>query len=107
MILRKLVVAFSSEFLLTFFQIQFTPDHQYFHTQAKKISDIWSKVKKIMAKEVVYSANAPDPIGPYSQAIKAGNMLFSSGQMAIEKSTGNLLRGEMLDEVHLVLKNLA
>ncbi len=32
-----------------------------------------------MPKEVVYSANAPEPIGPYSQAIKTGNMLFISG----------------------------
>jgi len=72
-----------------------------------KISDIWSKVKKIMAKEVVYSANAPDPIGPYSQAIKTGNMLFVSGQVAIQKSTGNLVTGNILDETHQVMKNLA
>ena len=60
-----------------------------------------------MAKEVVYSANAPDPIGPYSQAIKAGNMLFISGQVAIQKSTGNLVTGNILDETHQVMKNLA
>src|SRR5260370_3769595 len=107
MILCKLIVVFSSEFLLTFFQIQFTPDHQYFHTQAKKISDIWSKVKKIMAKEVVYSANAPEPIGPYSQAIKAGNMLFISGQIAIEKSSGNIRTANIMDESHQVMKNLS
>ncbi|MFO0507390.1 MAG: Rid family hydrolase, partial [bacterium] len=35
-----------------------------------------------MTKEVIYSSNAPEPIGPYSQAIKAGNMLFVSGQIA-------------------------
>ena len=60
-----------------------------------------------MAKEVVYSANAPDPIGPYSQAIKTGNMLFVSGQVAIQKSTGNLVTGNILDETHQVMKNLA
>ena len=60
-----------------------------------------------MAKEVVYSANAPEPIGPYSQAIKTGNMLFISGQVAIQKSTGNLITGNILDETHQVMKNLA
>jgi enamine deaminase RidA (YjgF/YER057c/UK114 family) len=38
-----------------------------------------------MSKEVIYSANAPEPIGPYSQAIKIGSMLFVSGQIAIDK----------------------
>ena len=60
-----------------------------------------------MAKEVVYSANAPEPIGPYSQAIKTGNMLFISGQVAIQKSTGNLVTGNILHETHQVMKNLA
>ena len=96
-----------TKFLFTFLQIRFTSDHQYFHIQTKKISDIWSKVKKIMAKEVVYSANAPEPIGPYSQAIKAGNMLFISGQIAIEKSSGNILTANIMDESHQVMKNLS
>lgn len=60
-----------------------------------------------MAKEVVYSANAPEPIGPYSQAIKAGNMLFISGQVAIQKPTGNLVTGNIVDESHQVMKNLS
>src|SRR6185295_15188235 len=92
---------------MTFFQIRLVSDHQYFHIQTKKISDIWSKVKKIMAKEVVYSANAPEPIGPYSQAIKAGNMLFISGQIAIQKSSGNLILGNIVDESQQVMKNLS
>jgi len=59
-----------------------------------------------MAKEVVYSENAPEPIGPYSQAIKAGNMLFISGQVAIQKPSGNLVTGNIVDESHQVMKNL-
>ena len=39
-----------------------------------------------MSKSVVYSENAPEPIGPYSQAILAGNILFVSGQIAIQKA---------------------
>lgn len=60
-----------------------------------------------MAKEVVYSANAPEPIGPYSQAIKAGNMLFISGQIAIQKPSGDLITGNILYESHQVMKNLS
>jgi 2-iminobutanoate/2-iminopropanoate deaminase len=60
-----------------------------------------------MAKEVVYSANAPEPIGPYSQAIKAGNMLFISGQVAIQKPSGNLITGNITDETQQVMKNLS
>jgi len=59
-----------------------------------------------MAKEVVYSPNAPAPIGPYSQAIKAGNMLFISGQVAIQKPSGNLVTSNIVDESHQVMKNL-
>jgi 2-iminobutanoate/2-iminopropanoate deaminase len=59
-----------------------------------------------MAKEVVYSANAPEPIGPYSQAIKAGNMLFISGQVAIQKPSGNLITDNIVNESHQVMKNL-
>ena len=60
-----------------------------------------------MAKEVVYSANAPEPIGPYSQAIKVGNMLFISGQVAIQKPSGNVITGNIVDESHQVMKNLS
>ena len=59
-----------------------------------------------MAKEVVYSANAPEPIGPYSQAIKVGNMLFLSGQVAIQKSSGNVITSNITDETQQVMKNL-
>ena len=59
-----------------------------------------------MSKNVIYSANAPDPIGPYSQAIQAGDLLFVSGQVAIQKSSGNVITGNIQDETHQVMKNL-
>ncbi len=59
-----------------------------------------------MSKTVIYSAGAPDPIGPYSQAIQAGNMLFISGQIAIQKTSGNLITGNITDETNQVMKNL-
>ena len=40
--------------------------------------------------EVVYTKNAPDAIGPYSQAMKVGNLVFTSGQIAINPATGNV-----------------
>ncbi len=60
-----------------------------------------------MAKEVIYSANAPEPIGPYSQAIKAGGMLFISGQIAIQKSTGQMILDSIGEETAQVMANLS
>jgi 2-iminobutanoate/2-iminopropanoate deaminase len=60
-----------------------------------------------MANNIVYSPQAPDPIGPYSQAILAGNMLFVSGQIAIQKSSGNLITGNVEDETTQVMINLS
>ena len=59
-----------------------------------------------MTNTVVYSSNAPEPIGPYSQAILAGSTLFVSGQIAIQRSTGNLLTGNIEDETTQVMINL-
>ena len=59
-----------------------------------------------MSKEVIYSPNAPEPIGPYSQAIKAGSMLFASGQIAIQKSTGKMITDNITDETNQVMANL-
>ena len=60
-----------------------------------------------MTNKVVYSPQAPEPIGPYSQAILAGNILFVSGQIAIQKSTGNLITGNIEDETTQVMINLS
>ena len=60
-----------------------------------------------MSKNVVYSPNAPEPIGPYSQAIQAGNMLFVSGQIAIQKSSGNLITENIEEETQQVMLNIA
>jgi len=59
-----------------------------------------------MSKKVVYAATAPEPIGPYSQAIQHGNMLFISGQVAIQKSTGNIITANIADETVQVMENL-
>ena len=60
-----------------------------------------------MSKSVVYSESAPEPIGPYSQAIKAGNMLFISGQIAIQRSTGKIITDNIEMEAAQVMANLS
>lgn len=60
-----------------------------------------------MAKSVIFSPQAPAPIGPYSQAIQAGNMIFLSGQIAIDQATGNLVTTFGIEEeTRQVMKNL-
>jgi 2-iminobutanoate/2-iminopropanoate deaminase len=59
-----------------------------------------------MSKKVIYSAQAPEPIGPYSQAIQTGNMLFISGQIAIQKSTGKMITDNIESETAMVMENL-
>lgn len=59
-----------------------------------------------MSKNVVYSGSAPEPIGPYSQAIQTGNMLFVSGQIAIQKSSGKLITDDIERETAQVMKNI-
>ena len=60
-----------------------------------------------MSKKVIYSAQAPEPIGPYSQAIQSGNMLFISGQIAIQQSSGKLITGNIEEETRQVMQNLS
>ena len=60
-----------------------------------------------MSKEIIYTNQAPEPIGPYSQAVKAGNLLFVSGQVPIDPATGNVVTGSIKEETTQVMKNLA
>jgi 2-iminobutanoate/2-iminopropanoate deaminase len=59
-----------------------------------------------MSKKVIYSPQAPEPIGPYSQAIQHGNMLFVSGQIAIESSSGKMITDEIQAETKQVMANI-
>ncbi|MDQ6755651.1 MAG: RidA family protein [Bacteroidota bacterium] len=59
-----------------------------------------------MSKEIINTEKAPAPIGPYSQAILAGNMLFISGQVALKPGTGELANADIIEETHQVMKNL-
>lgn len=57
-------------------------------------------------KEVISSEKAPAAIGPYSQAIRAGNTLYLAGQIAIDAATGKMIEGGVEDQTHRVLKNI-
>ncbi|PQJ11780.1 reactive intermediate/imine deaminase [Flavipsychrobacter stenotrophus] len=59
-----------------------------------------------MEKKIIRTANAPAPIGPYNQAVSFGNMLFISGQIALDPATGNLVQDSIAAETTLVMKNL-
>ena len=57
--------------------------------------------------EIVETKDAPAPIGPYSQAIRAGGMIFLSGQIPIDPATGGLVEGDVSTQTAQVLKNMA
>ena len=59
-----------------------------------------------MAKEIFITTDAPAPIGPYNQAIKAGNLLFVSGQIALVPGTSELIDTDIKEETHQVMRNL-
>lgn len=59
-----------------------------------------------MEKTVLQTRQAPSPIGPYSQAIQANNLLFISGQIAIDPATDQMIKGDIVEETHRVMQNL-
>ncbi len=59
-----------------------------------------------MQRTTIETSGAPAPIGPYSQAVKCGDMLFISGQIALDPSTGLLLTVDTATETHRVMQNL-
>ncbi len=59
-----------------------------------------------MENKIINTPKAPDPIGPYSQAVKAGNLLFISGQIPIDPATGSVDATDIIGETHQVMHNL-
>jgi 2-iminobutanoate/2-iminopropanoate deaminase len=57
-------------------------------------------------RQAISTEQAPKAIGPYSQAIRAGNLLFVSGQIPIDPATGDLVVGDIATQTHRVFKNL-
>lgn len=59
-----------------------------------------------MSKQIIKTDKAPAPIGPYSQAVKTGDLLFVSGQIPIDPATNELVQGSVKEEAQQVMKNL-
>ncbi len=57
-------------------------------------------------KEVIYTEAAPKPLGPYSQAVRVGDMLFVSGQIPIDPKTGEVVKGGIKEQTRQVLENI-
>jgi 2-iminobutanoate/2-iminopropanoate deaminase len=57
-------------------------------------------------KDLVLAATAPQPIGPYSHAIKANGLVFVSGQIALNAATGTMVQDSIEAETHQVMKNM-
>lgn len=59
-----------------------------------------------MSKQIIFTSEAPAPIGPYSQAVLASNTLYVSGQIALDAESGELINENITEETHAVMKNL-
>ena len=59
-----------------------------------------------MSKEIISTNKAPQAIGPYSQAVKTGNLIFISGQVPINPETGDVVSGSIEDQTNQVIQNI-
>ena len=59
-----------------------------------------------MEKIIINTSSAPSPIGPYSQAVQSGNLLFISGQICLDPTSGELMNKDIQQETHQVMHNL-
>jgi len=57
-------------------------------------------------KQIIHTPEAPAPIGPYSQAVRAGDFLFCSGMIALDPGSGQLVDGDITQETHRVMQNI-
>jgi reactive intermediate/imine deaminase len=60
-----------------------------------------------MSRQIIQTERAPKAIGPYSQAVRAGDTVYLSGQIPLDPQTGQLVSGDIDAEIHRVLQNLA
>lgn len=59
-----------------------------------------------MQKEIIYTNQAPEPVGPYSQAVRVGDFLFCSGQIPIKPENNEIVRGSVSEQAQQALKNV-
>lgn len=59
-----------------------------------------------MSKLIIHTHHAPAAIGPYSQAVRVGDLLFVSGQIPIDPATGQLMEGNVAEQTHRIMSNI-
>lgn len=62
---------------------------------------------RAMAKSIIATSRAPAAVGPYSQAVRTGDLLFTAGQVALDPQSGKLIEGDIAAQTHQALRNLA
>lgn len=62
--------------------------------------------RNVMPKKIIFSEQAPKPVGPYHQAIKTGNLIYCAGQIPIDPKTGQIVAGDVSVQAHQVLENI-
>ena len=72
-----------------------------------KIENISQSLNEDDVKEIIVTDKAPEAIGPYSQAVKAGGFVFLSGQIPLVPTTGEVLKEGIAQQTRLVLKNIS
>lgn len=112
--MNKTNLLFLSAFMLlvvlgVLLYLMFNPEYLQ-PTAAVKISSdsvsLATKNQSTAMHQIINSDRAPEPIGPYNQAVRAGNTLYVSGQIAINRETGELVTGDIASETHQVMRNL-
>jgi 2-iminobutanoate/2-iminopropanoate deaminase len=81
------------------------PDSQQGTTNDQQIASFQRSIP--VGKQIVTTTQAPAAIGPYSQAVRSGNLVFVSGQIPLDPATGQLVEGGIEPQAERVLKNLA
>ena len=64
------------------------------------------KLASLTVKELIATDQAPRAIGPYSQAVRAGNVIFASGQIPIDPATGEFVAGGVAEQTEQVMRNI-
>ena len=82
------------------------PLHPLPQTWLPQPNSVFLHFKFPLMKQIIHTANAPQPIGPYNQATQFGNLLFVSGQIASDPATGQVIDGDISAHTKRVMQNL-
>lgn len=60
-----------------------------------------------MRKQIIHTSEAPQALGPYSQAVRVGNLIFTAGQIPLDPASGNVVEGDIVAQTRRVMENLS